>query len=55
LQELGLQPVDKKGRPWSVRCQGALKLLKLQILFVGAQLLVMLSNLFLVPWLFFIP
>lgn len=51
MKKLGLLPVDKSGRPWDLRCQGALKLLRLQILFVALQLLSLLVALSIFPWL----
>lgn len=51
LTALGLLPVDKSGRPWDVRCRGALTLLRLQGLFVALQLLSLLVALSIFPWL----
>jgi hypothetical protein len=53
LSTLGLQPVDKAGRAWSVRSQGALLLLRQQLLFLAVQLLVLLSAVVIFPWLSF--
>ncbi|MCQ2998465.1 hypothetical protein NLO98_01685 [Pseudomonas syringae] len=53
LIKLGLQPVDKAGRAWSVRSQGALRLLRQQLLFLAIQLLVLLSAVVIFPWLSF--
>ena len=49
--ELKLLPVDKAARPWGTRCQGALELLRFQILFVVLQLLSLLIALSILPWL----
>lgn len=51
LGQLGLAPVDKAGRSWALRSQGALKLLRQQILFLAVQLLVVLSAIVIFPWL----
>lgn len=51
LSALRLQPVDKSGRSWALRSQGALALLRRQILFAALQLLSMLSAFFILPWL----
>lgn len=51
MSTLGLLPVDKTGRAWALRTQGALKLLRLQILFVALQLLSLLAALSIFPWL----
>lgn len=53
LVALKFQPVDKSGRPWALRSQGALKLLRQQLLFLAVQLLVMLSAILIFPWLSF--
>lgn len=53
LGKLGLQPVDKTPRPWALRSQGALKLLRQQVLFLAVQLLVLLGALVIFPWLSF--
>ena len=53
LSTLGLQPVDKAGRAWSVRSRGALQLLRQQALFLAVQLLVLLSAIVIFPWLSF--
>ena len=51
LGQLGLAPVDKTGRSWALRSQGALKLLRQQVLFLAVQLLVVLSAIVIFPWL----
>lgn len=51
LGQLGLAPVDKAGRSWAARSQGALKLLRQQVLFLAVQLLVVLSAIVIFPWL----
>jgi hypothetical protein len=53
LGKLSLQPVDKTGRSWALRSQGALKLLRQQVLFLAVQLLVLLSAIVIFPWLSF--
>lgn len=53
LNKLGLQPLDKAGRPWALRSQGALRLLRQQVLFLAVQLLVLLSTIAIFPWLSF--
>jgi hypothetical protein len=55
LGSLGLQPVDKIARSWALRSQGALKLLRQQVLFLAVQLLVMLGAILIFPWLSFTP
>lgn len=49
LIALGLQPADKAGRPWAVRSQGALRLLRRQLVLVAVQLLVLLGPLLVFP------
>ncbi|WP_459745853.1 hypothetical protein [Pseudomonas sp. 3A(2025)] len=49
LSALGLQPADKAGRPWAVRSQGALRLLRQQLLFVALQVVVLLGALLILP------
>ncbi|KQQ53564.1 hypothetical protein ASF84_17255 [Pseudomonas sp. Leaf127] len=49
LVSLGLQPADKAGRPWAVRSQGALRLLRRQLILVVVQLLVLLIPLLVFP------
>jgi hypothetical protein len=51
MSTLGLLPVDKTGRSWDSRSRGALKLLRLQTLFVTLQLLALLAALSIFPWL----
>ncbi len=53
LGQLGLAPVDKTARSWASRSQGALKLLRQQLLFLAVQLLVLLSAIVIFPWLSF--
>lgn len=53
LAQLGLAPVDKAARSWASRSQGALKLLRQQLLFLAVQLLVLLSAIVIFPWLSF--
>jgi len=53
LAQLGLGPVDKNTRSWASRSQGALKLLRQQLLFLAVQLLVLLSAIVIFPWLSF--
>lgn len=49
LITLGLQPPGKAGRPWAVRSQGALRLLRWQLALVVVQLLVLLAPLLVFP------
>ncbi|WP_295471825.1 hypothetical protein [uncultured Pseudomonas sp.] len=51
LTGLGLQPAGKAGRPWAERSQGALKLLRQQVLFVALQCVLLLGTLLIYPWL----
>lgn len=51
LASLGLQPADKAGRSWALRSQGALKLLRQQVLFVALQVVLLLGVLLIFPWL----
>lgn len=44
LQRLGLQPAEQAGRSWSLRCQGALGLLRRQILCLLFQAVLVLSG-----------
>lgn len=53
LVMLKFQSVDKSGRSWALRSQGALKLLRQQVLFLAVQLLVMLGAILIFPWLSF--
>ncbi|AXK54748.1 MULTISPECIES: hypothetical protein [Pseudomonas] len=53
LGALGLQPVEKGGRPWDQRSRGALGLLRRQALLLAAQVLVLLSLILASPWLTF--
>ena len=53
LAQLGLAPVNKNTRSWASRSQGALKLLRQQLLFLAVQLLVLLSAIVIFPWLSF--
>lgn len=53
LQSLGLQPANRAGRPWVERQRGALKLLRNQVLLLGAQMLPTLAVILASPWLSF--
>jgi len=48
---LRLQPVDKQARPWPLRSQGALKLLRQQVLFLALELMLLLGAILIFPWL----
>ncbi|MFS2156236.1 hypothetical protein ACCD10_02640 [Pseudomonas sp. Pseusp122] len=54
LTTLGLLPVDKQSRSWAVRSQGALKLLRQQVLFLALELILMLAAILIFPWLPFV-
>lgn len=54
LMALSMLPVDKVGRSWELRGQGALKLLRLQLAYLCLQLLVTVGGLSLVLWLSFV-
>ena len=54
LTTLGLLPVDKQTRSWAVRSQGALKLLRQQVLFLALELVLMLGAILIFPWLPFV-
>lgn len=54
LTTLGLLPVDKQARSWAVRSQGALKLLRQQVLFLALELVLMLGAILIFPWLPFV-
>lgn len=54
LTALGLLPVDKQARSWAVRSQGALKLLRQQVLFLALELVLMLGAILISPWLPFV-
>jgi hypothetical protein len=54
LTTLGLLPVDKQTRSWAVRSQGALKLLRQQVLFFALELVLMLGAILIFPWLPFV-
>lgn len=54
LTTLGLLPVDKQARSWAVRSQGALKLLRQQVLFLALELVLMLGAILISPWLPFV-
>lgn len=51
LSTLGLQPVDKAGRSWALRSQGALHLLRQQVLALIVQLVLLLGAIVIFPWL----
>ena len=53
LQNLGLLPSHRPGRPWVERQQGALKLLRNQATLLGAQVLPTLALILASPWLSF--
>lgn len=53
LQNLGLQPADRAGRPWPERQRGALKLLRNQAVLLAAQVLPTLAVILASPWLSF--
>ena len=51
LQNLGLQPADRAGRPWPERQRGALKLLRNQAVLLAAQVLPTAAVILASPWL----
>ncbi|MET1068319.1 MAG: hypothetical protein ABWY28_09945 [Pseudomonas prosekii] len=51
LQNLGLQPADRAGRPWPERQRGALKLLRNQAVLLAAQVLPTVAVILASPWL----
>lgn len=51
LQSLDLQPAKRAGRPWTERQHGALRLLRIQAVLVGAQVLPTLVVILASPWL----
>ncbi|MEB0222802.1 hypothetical protein [Pseudomonas sp. 10S4] len=53
LQNLGLQPANRAGRPWAERQRGALKLLRNQAVLLAAQVLPTLAVILASPWLSF--
>ena len=53
LQNLGLQPADRAGRPWPERQRGALKLLRNQAVLLAAQVLPAVAVILASPWLSF--
>ncbi|VVP57975.1 hypothetical protein [Pseudomonas fluorescens] len=53
LQNLGLQPANRAGRPWDERQRGALKLLRNQAALLGAQVVPILAAILASPWLSF--
>jgi hypothetical protein len=53
LQNLGLQPANRAGRPWAERQRGALKLLRNQAALLAAQVLPTLAVILASPWLSF--
>jgi hypothetical protein len=50
LVALKFQPVDKAGRSWALRSQGALKMLRQQMVFLAVQILVILGAILIFPW-----
>lgn len=50
LVELSLQPATQTARPWDARIHGARRLLRLQGLWLAAQLLLALIMILVVPW-----
>lgn len=50
LEALSLQPADKAGRAWPLRSQGALKLLRQQVLLLALQIMLLLGALLIFPW-----
>lgn len=53
LQNLGLQPAERAGRPWPERQRGALKLLRNQAVLLAAQVLPTVAAILASPWLSF--
>ncbi len=53
LADLRLQPIEKGGRPWGLRTQGALRQLRLQVRYIALQLLWLVAAIFIFPWLSF--
>jgi hypothetical protein len=53
LQNLGLQPANRAGRPWAERQRGALKLLRNQAVLLAAQVLPTFAVILASPWLSF--
>ncbi|PKH35919.1 hypothetical protein BI292_08080 [Pseudomonas sp. 43NM1] len=53
LQNLGLQPAERAGRPWPERQRGALKLLRNQAVLLAAQVLPTVAVILASPWLSF--
>ena len=53
LNTLGLQPVERAGRPWTERSLGALRLLRRQSLLLAAQVVWTLGFILASPWLAF--
>lgn len=51
LHSLGLQPANSNERPWPERCRGALRLLRLQVAWLAAQILLALAAVLAMPWL----
>lgn len=51
LQNLGLQPATRAGRPWIERQRGGLKLLRKQAILLAAQVLPPLAVILASPWL----
>ncbi|MCO8165585.1 hypothetical protein NJC38_25950 [Pseudomonas sp. 21LCFQ010] len=50
LAAFSLQPADKAGRSWPLRSQGALKLLRQQVLLLALQIMLLLGALLILPW-----
>lgn len=51
LYSLGLQPANPVERPWPERCRGALRLLRLQVACLAAQILLAVAAVLAMPWL----
>ncbi|MCD5995425.1 hypothetical protein KDX38_17380 [Pseudomonas sp. CDFA 602] len=52
LSDLRLQPVDKGGRDWDLRTQGALKQLRQQVWYIMLQLVWLVVMIIIFPWLY---
>lgn len=51
LHSLGLQPANPVELSWVERCRGALRLLRLQVTWLAAQILLALAAVLAMPWL----
>ncbi|MDM8348986.1 hypothetical protein P8H27_08730 [Pseudomonas sp. sp1636] len=51
LGQLGLQPANQAARAWDQRCRGALRLLRMQAVWLLAQLLLAVLIMLSLPWL----